>query len=321
MITLYDTAAGSQNLGDSIIMDAVSRELADIFPAAFMRRFATHYPMSLHTAKLAQHGELSFLGGTNALHRKWRLKARKNQWSIGPVEFLTMKPTILMGTGWRSYSQQTNWLGRQIYKRILSSQFMHSVRDDYTRQQLEKIGIDNAINTACPTMWRLTPDHLRDIPKQKADSAVFTITDYDQSIEHDRKMVEQIQRSYEKVYFWPQGHLDLQYFTEQFDARNIEILPPNLASFDNILTGNIDYIGTRLHAGIRALQHKKRSVIVAIDNRAREIARDTGLTVVERGDSAHLQQLIESGEGPVLNLPLDAIAAWKTQFKDFEFSA
>jgi polysaccharide pyruvyl transferase WcaK-like protein len=314
MITIYDTAAGSQNLGDSIIMDTVSRELADIFPQTFMRRFATHYPMSLDATKQAKQGSLSFFGGTNALHRKWRLKARKNQWSIGPVQFLTMNPTILMGTGWRSYSRETNWLGRKIYQRILSSQHMHSVRDDYTRQQLEKIGIHNVINTACPTMWRLTPEHLDQIPQQKAPSAVFTITDYAPSINEDRQMVEQIKSSYERVYFWPQGHLDITYVKEQFDTRGVEILSPNLASFDEILSGDIDYIGTRLHAGVRALQHKKRSIIVAIDNRAREIAKDTGLIIVERGDEQHLRQLIEANHQQTLKIPLEAIAAWKAQF-------
>ena len=48
------------------------------------------------------------------------------------------------------------------------------------------------------------------------------------------------------------------------------------------MSENIDYVGTRLHAGIRALQHKKRTIIIGIDNRAIEKAKDFNLTVIDR---------------------------------------
>ena len=56
---------------------------------------------------------------------------------------------------------------------------------------------------------------------------------------------------------------------------NLEIISPNLRSFDFILENeDIDYVGTRLHAGIRAVQKSVRTFIVTIDNRAKEISKD-----------------------------------------------
>lgn len=47
---------------------------------------------------------------------------------------------------------------------------------------------------------------------------------------------------------------------------------------------DIDYVGTRLHGKIRVLNREKRAIILAVDNRAIEIANDTALPVVRRED-------------------------------------
>ena len=44
----------------------------------------------------------------------------------------------------------------------------HSVRDSYTKKMLNSIGINNVVNTSCPTVWNITPDHLATIPDTKA---------------------------------------------------------------------------------------------------------------------------------------------------------
>ena len=98
---------------------------------------------------------------------------------------------------------------------------------------------------------------------------------------------------------------------------NIELVPFGLASYDKILElKNIDYVGTRLHAGISALSKCHRTIIISIDNRARNIGKDTGLPIVEREDiETLLQQKIYSEFVTDLRIPIDNIKQWKNQFQ------
>lgn len=56
----------------------------------------------------------------------------------------------------------------------------------------------------------------------------------------------------------------------------------------------MDFVGTRLHGGIRAMQHKQRAIIIEIDNRAKEI-------------SSRFENDIQ--------IPFDKVNQWKDQFK------
>jgi polysaccharide pyruvyl transferase WcaK-like protein len=77
---------------------------------------------------------------------------------------------------------------------------------------------------------------------------------------------------------------------------------------------DIDYVGNRLHAGIRALQHGRRTIIVAIDNRAREMGQDFALPTVDRTDIERLEHLVPAPFETAVKLPNEAIARWKAQF-------
>jgi hypothetical protein len=90
---------------------------------------------------------------------------------------------------------------------------------------------------------------------------------------------------------------------------------PSLQALDEILTIDIDYLGTRLHAGIRALQNKKRTLILAVDNRAIEISKDTNLPVVPRNDWESITSWIESAYETRIRLPWSNIDKWKSQFQ------
>ena len=70
------------------------------------------------------------------------------------------------------------------------------------------------INTSCATMWDLTKEHCAMIKKEKSDKVVFTITDYNKDIEKDTLMIDVLVSNYKKVYFWPQGIEDFNYFVE-----------------------------------------------------------------------------------------------------------
>ena len=75
-----------------------------------------------------------------------------------------------------------------------------------------------------------------------------------------------------------------------------------------------DYIGTRLHGGIYALLHNRRSLIIEIDNRAAEIAKDTYLPTVKRGDIDSTKAWIRAPFRPKIQIDSAAIVRWKNQF-------
>lgn len=323
MITVYDTACGSLNMGDEIIMDAVMLHLESMFEQQQFCRYPTHYALAPKTLKKAWKNKLAFVGGTNLLRNYWRFRARKNQWSISFFNAFQMQPAILMGAGWNNYADSPEWKARVFYRNALSKEYIHSVRDNYSLEKLKACGVNNVINTGCPTLWQLTPEHLARVPSVKANQVIFTLTDYSRDIEKDSQLVECLKKNYQKLYFWAQGSEDNQYFDELIQLKphifeNIERIPTNLKSYNQLFINNeIDFIGTRLHAGIRALQLQKRVIIIGIDNRALEMHKDFNLPVVERYDLNKLDHLINSQWQPVINLPVQAIKDWKAQFQIF----
>ena len=69
-----------------------------------------------------------------------------------------------------------------------------------------------------------------------------------------------------------------------------------------------------MHAGIRALQKKKRTIILAVDHRALEKKKDFQLTVLDRNDIHLLEGMIDDRFKTDIQLPLENIQAWKNQF-------
>ncbi|PWQ94630.1 polysaccharide pyruvyl transferase family protein [Leucothrix arctica] len=301
-------------------MDAVSLELGEMFTNKLKIRFPTHHSMSGSAKKVAWNNELGFVGGTNLLRNYWRNRARKNQWSLSLLDSWRMTPAILMGVGWNVYADEPEFKAKLFYRKALSKHWLHSVRDAYTLEKLKQCGITNVINTGCPTLWRLSPDVLSKIPKTRSTDVVFTLTDYRQDSSLDSVMIAQLLSGYEKVYFWPQGSGDLEYFSAlcksnpSFEA-GVTCLGMNLHSFDTFIKNNAtDYIGTRLHAGVRALQHSRRSVIISVDNRAEEMGRDFNLPVLKREEVNSLLEHADNVNCSAVSLPHEEIRRWKEQF-------
>ena len=192
---------------------------------------------------------------------------------------------------------------------------IHSVRDNYTLRQFQEMGFKNIMNTSCPTMWKLTKDHCKDIPTTKAPDVVTTLTDYDKNPVADQQMLNILSKKYRKVYLWLQGVNDFNYAHLLNLPSNLELIYPNLEDYDAILESqDIDYVGTRLHAGIRALQKKRRTIILAVDHRALEKKKDFQLTVLDRNDIHLLEGMIDDNFKTNIQLPLDNIQTWKNQF-------
>ena len=173
-------------------------------------------------------------------------------------------------------------------------------------------GIKNVVNTSCPTLWSLNQEHCVTINQKKSRDVVTTLTFYNKDRSKDRYLINKLLESYRYVYVWIQGIEDLPYL-KSLDVKmtNIIIVPPTLDAYDELLVNcEIDYIGTRLHAGVRALQHKVRAQIVAVDNRAIEIGKDVNLNVISRDHVESVMDFIAHDYETKLSLPRDNIQAW-----------
>lgn len=309
-IVLFDTSVASSNLGDQIIMDAARKVLAKSFPDAFFLSIQTHDSISRASYKLLQGSQLAIICGTNLLSSNMNIY---NQWKVNLFDTAFVKGVILLGVGWWQYQPSPNLYTRLLLKRLLANRRLHSVRDDYTKKQLEAVGITNVVNTACPTMWSLTPEHCRTITSTKAASVVVTLTEYNQKPEFDKPFVQLLRKLYNRIYFWPQQPGDFSYMKLIAD-HDVHFVPPTIDALDRVLEEeDVDYVGTRLHAGIRALQKRKRSLILAVDNRAKEIAADTNLPVLPREDLSSIESRLTGPIVPDIRLPTAAIQRWTKQ--------
>jgi hypothetical protein len=195
------------------------------------------------------------------------------------------------------------------------------VRDEYTARMLRSIGFENVVNTGCVTTWSLSEIHCASFPRQKGNVVLLTFTDYKPDRHADEQLYRTVRRHYDRVYFWLQGRRDWEYAREILDP-DVEIVGGTLAALDRILNEvpNLDYVGTRLHAGIRAMQHGRRTLVIAVDNRAAEMGRDMNLPVVARGDMPAIERAVCEERATTAALPSGDIARWKAQFRNSDRS-
>ena len=314
-ILLFDTAEGSDNIGDSIIMDYCHQQLAGFLTnnIYWYDKVPTHLEIGKSAYKMNKNATYNFVCGTNILKTTI---LRKKLWKIGFREAINLKDLILMGTGWGNYNKfETDFYTKWVYKSILSSKYIHSVRDGYTEQQLKKIGITNVLNTACPTMWNLTMEHCRSIPAKKSNEVVTALTYYKPDMERDKEMFNILSKNYSKIYLWLQQAEDYEYYQSLNLNLDVIIVKPLLSEYDKLLINhNVDFIGSRLHGGIRALNFKRRALIIGVDNRATEINRDTNLPCVQRENIEDIDIWINKSSTTEIILPYENIQEWKGQF-------
>ncbi len=312
VMVLLDTAMDSDNCGDGIIMENCEKQLAKIMDTSELGRVPTHRVLNAEEYKLCQKAKKKILCGTNILsghmgtYGLWRMSK----------DLRAYKNSILMGVGFDSEAEDADWYSKKLFSVILDKKGIHSVRDSFSEAKLKRMGIKNVLNTGCPTMWGLTPEHCANIPNEKAKNVICTVTDYCRDYEADKAMLEILLSSYDKVYLWIQGRYDEEYINDLEMKDRIVLIPTGLENYDQILEqDDLDYVGTRLHAGVRAMSLGHRSIVIAIDNRARAIAADTGLPIVERADvKVYLKEKLDSSLKTEIHLPIDNIKKWKQQF-------
>lgn len=317
-LLLFDTSSGTDNLGDFIIMRYCEEHLREVFAGQdlFVTKVPTHLPGGAQQRHLCTQSRHRIVCGTNILKTSI---LRTRLWKLSPIDGLTLRNLCLMGVGWGSWTRYapdpyTAWMYRSILAPKRSG-YLHSVRDSYTQKRLQALGFTNVLNTACPTMWHLTPEHLTQIPSGKARQALITLTYYRADPVADKAFIRLAKQHYARLYFWPQQARDLDYLVQLGEREGLTIVDGWLEAYDALLQqGDLDYLGSRLHGGIHALNHRCRTLILGVDNRAVEIAKDTGLPVVNRQDLAAVEDFILRPYVIRLSLPWEAIAQWKQQF-------
>ena len=305
--------APSANLGDLIIQEAVLREIKHLFGDQTIVKISTHVPLEEEHFQFIQASSIVLIGGTNLLSSQMN---QYNQWKIFFRDALRLqKRVVLLGVSWWQYQGRPNLYTSALLHLALSCSRIHSVRDRYTELKLRSMGFWNVINIGCPTMWTLANLKADEIPQEKAENVLVMLTDYAQNIECDRTLLELAIAHYKTIYFWSQGAGDTDY-VKSFNLP-ITILDRSLTALETLLKvePSLDYIGTRLHGGIRCLLARRRSLILKIDHRATEIARSTGLPSADRHDFQYIKQWLNAPFVTQMTIDTVAIERWRHQFK------
>lgn len=320
-ILLLNPAIGTDNIGDYIIRECVYKEMAQILRQAFVREIPTQMS-AFHSYAIWRNSfavqnyatcDYKFIGGSNILVKDMR--THYPQWNVNIFNCKPLSGSICVGVG-AGAGEHTDAYTTHLYRKILSHSYYHSVRDERSKRYVEDVLGLKAINTGCVTMWALTPDFCAQIPAKKANNVVFTLTARTQVDPRDQMLIDTLKREYDHVSFWIQGDKDEAYFNMFSNTDGIEVIPPHKVAYEAaLMRNNIEYVGTRLHGGIYALRHKKRAIIISIDERARSISADTGLITIEKDTLDGLSSLINSEFETKLNIPFDEIARWKEQFE------
>lgn len=311
---LLDTFMASDNCGDGIIMENCMLQLSDCIDVANLRHVPTHRYPTDEEKKWLDTARIKILCGTNILSGHMR---NYGLWKLKP-DISIYRETLLMGVGFDSKNELFDNYTKQFFHAILSKQGIHSVRDSFSERMLKSMGITNVLNTGCPTMWGLTPEHCATIPTEKATNVICTLTDYCRDKINDKAMLDILIDNYERVYLWLQGKEDYNYVCELGYEGRVNFISSTLKDYDHILEEtDLDYVGTRLHAGIRALDKGHRSLIVSIDNRAECISMDTGLPIIKREDvMLCLTDRLNNSIETKITLPWRNIQIFKKQFGD-----
>ncbi|NJE30326.1 polysaccharide pyruvyl transferase family protein [Thermococcus sp. 18S1] len=329
--------AGTMNLGDYIIWDSIKSILTDLLKHenVMVLNFSSHQPLSWYHKMLLKRLKkekipyIILLSGANPFHPYYSPVSSLNQWAVGITDIQNLKNKVLLfGTGTiiapPSIKRHILSLyALKFWKLVMTKEFVHEVRDDESIELAHKIGIYNVVNLGCPTLWKLTKKFVGKIPTTKSNSVVTTITANKKDPERDKLMLKILLKNYEEVYLWPQGTEDIIYINKTIvplcpECVKIKILPPTLWAYDQLLSKtNIDYIGTRVHGGIRALQHKRRSIIVSVDHRASSFSKSFGIYSINRDEIAGLDDVINSKIKVRIQIPEKRIKKYLEEFKRY----
>ncbi len=322
-IVIYDTSLCTSNLGDDIILDSIYQNMGDVFYAGPHMKLATHVPNFTPLQMLrngfkvnfCKNADIKFICGTNLFSQKMIGKISA-QWQLNLYNIPIYKNSVLIGVGATGSGEKIDFYARYLYKNVLSKQYKHSVRDEQTKRMVESLGF-HAINTGCPTLWKFTPDFCRKIPTKKANDCILTVSGYEnqQNIEKDKVLIEILKKSYNSLWVWIQTTEDEEYLDSITDSSKITKIY-SLEAYKNVLQNeNVDYIGTRLHGGVFAMQNLVRSIIISIDHRASGFHETNNIPIINRNEIENkLENVIHSNFKTEIFVDQRKINEFKSQF-------
>lgn len=318
-IVLFDTSVGTTNKGDDVIMTSAVKGLAPVLKGNYVVNIPTHITpfTALQThiwwkAKWVENADLKFICGTNLLAHSLRYPLNDlniNLWNCKPLT-----NSVLVGVGNSLLEKKIDGYTKRLYSKVLSHDYIHATRDDETTAMLDSLGY-KAVTTGCPTLWGLTPEHCNKIPVKKADKVIFTLTGVQRDEKRDQYLIDVLQKNYHEVFFYNQTIWDMEYFKSMKNTDGITIVGSSLDEYASVLDSNhIDYVGTRLHGGIFAMQHSKRSLIINIDNRARNMSKVNNFNILERNEIDALENIINGDIKTSVKMDYSVLNKWMSQF-------
>lgn len=318
-VHIIDTSVATDNIGDEIIVESARAVLAPYLEGVYVSFSSSHDGLGRYGRGLVKNADIALILGTNIISHRNQL-CGQGIWKVSKEDVDALKnKVVLLGCGASRDFDVVDSDQIEFLKTTLSDRYTHSVRDQLGQDIVEQAG-HHAVNTSCPTLWGY-PWGSADTSSSKSDSVVFTLTKH-KPHENDAIMVEILQSAYERLAFWPQQPRDFAYLRSLGFTTGINVIPPSLQEFDNFLMATgADVVGTRLHGGIRGLQHGCRSVIVSIDNRARGIGEHVGLPTLDRESiGSRLEGLLHKPGKPELTIPRQEIAGFLEQFSNIKSS-
>lgn len=323
-VLILDTSIASFNKGDDIIMECTRKEIAPLLEKSFELTLPTHvspfhwYQVWRNSNYVQQfiNCKYKFVGGSNILIPN--LLTHFPQWNINLFNYQPMKGCVMVGVGAGAGAEgKIDRYTKYVYQHLLNHEYYHSARDERSKVYMERLGL-KAINTGCVTMWMFTPEFCKTIPSKKSDRVVFTLTkgSLPNQREKNQYIIDTLRHCYQEIYFWPQGIEDSGYFQSLDNIGDIKMLGASKQAYDDYLTNNdTDYVGTRLHGGVYAMRHRRRAIIIAIDERARAINAKNHLNCIDFNHLESLCDMIESEFNTEIEMDYNSINKWKKQFE------
>src|SRR5690606_27172391 len=146
VVALLDPSIGSDNVGDEIIYTAVRREIDAAFDHPLVLRFSSHEFLLWNSRKTLAKADHVLVGGSSLLKSRMEWSTG---WKLGAFALLSRPQAILLGCGWHGRLEPPSLYSRLLYRRVLSSSAIHSVRDQVSLENLKHAGIESVLNTAC----------------------------------------------------------------------------------------------------------------------------------------------------------------------------
>ena len=322
-IIVFDTAVGTSNRGDDIIVSSAEIYLRPLLEQSFVMRFGTHVKnlgwahclTNSVKIKYAKEADYKFILGTNLLTSN-AIRSMK-QWPVLSLpDYLLYKNCILMGVGIKFKDTKLSLHTRLLYEKLLRKDIIHSVRDEQSKKLLSSISGLQVLNTGCPTLWSLTPELCEKIPTFKGPNVIATVSGYksQQDAIKDQQMIAILEKNYEKIYLWVQTSEDEQYYKTLQHQKDVQRIYSFKQFKEVCQNGKVDYIGTRLHGGIYAMQCGVRTLIVEIDQRAEGFRLTNNINTIKRDKIQALEDVLHSQIKTEIRLKSAEIKEWLAQF-------